>query len=107
VVPAHPNGIQLSRDRWLLVYATRGFRGVDDDRSIVYQVRHGSPDGRLVKEGFLAWSIDDWDPLGEGKSYVKQHGHPVAFGVPKGALIRGKAAAHANLFVAAWRVVAR
>src|SRR5262249_55600528 len=27
VVPAHPNAIRVSKDRWLLVYATRGFRG--------------------------------------------------------------------------------
>src|SRR5438045_6927999 len=59
VVPAHPNGVQASRDRWLLVYATRGFRGVDDDRSIVYQIRAGSPAGKLMREGMLAPSIDD------------------------------------------------
>ena len=74
--------------------------GVDDDRSIVYQLRSGAPDGPVVKEGFLARSINDWEPLGDGKKYVRQFGHPVAFGVPKGALIGGKPAAHGNVFVA-------
>ena len=35
VFPAHPNGTQLSRDRFFIVYATRGWRGIDEDRSIV------------------------------------------------------------------------
>ncbi len=107
VVPAHPNGIQVSRDRWLLVYATRSFRGVDDDLSILYQLRDRSPNGRVIKEGVLGKWVDDWDALGDGKGYVKQHGHPVAFGVPCGALIGGKLAPSANLFVVKWRRCAR
>jgi hypothetical protein len=107
VVPAHPSGLQVSRDRWLLLYATRGFRGVDDDLSIVYQLRQGSPDGKVLCEGFLVRTRNDWDPSNKGERLVKQHGHPVAFGVSKGALIGGRVPAHANLFVAKWRVVAR
>ena len=107
VIPAHPNGIPVSRNRWLLVYATRGFRGVDDDLSILYQFRAGAPDGRVIKEGAFARTQNDWDPLGDGKNYVKQHGHPVAFGVPRGALIGGKPAPSANVFVVKWRKVAR
>lgn len=107
VVPAHPNGIQVSRDRWLLVCATRGFRGVDDDRSIAYQLRAGSPEGRVIREGVLVRTRDDWDPFGEGKRYVRQHGHPVLFGVPRGARIGGKPAPSANVFVLKWRQVAR
>lgn len=106
-VPAHPNGIRVSRTRWLILYATRSFRGVDDDRSILWQLRAGSPLGTLIKEGSFAQSVNDWDPLGDGRPCVKQHGHPVAFGVPKGAHINGKPAPHANLFVAKWRRVAR
>src|SRR5688572_19777501 len=49
VFPAHPSGIQVSRERWLLLYATRGFRGVDDDLSIIYQLRQGGPDGKVVR----------------------------------------------------------
>jgi hypothetical protein len=107
VTPAHPNGIRAGKDRWLLVYATRGFRGVDDDRSLVYQLRAGSPEGRLVREGMLVSTRDDWEPLGDGKQYVKQHGHPVLFGVPRGARIGGKRAPSANVFVLKWRQVAR
>jgi hypothetical protein len=100
--PAHPNGLRLSRDRFLLLYATRGWRGVDEDRSIVYQVRAGGFDGLVLKEGLLARSVDDWDPLGDGGRYFKAHGHPGGFGVPKGAWVGGRPAPHANLFVLKW-----
>jgi hypothetical protein len=106
-VPAHPNGIRVSRTRWLILYATRSFRGVDDDRSILWQLRDGAATGRVLKEGVFARSVNDWDPLGDGRACVKQHGHPVAFGVPKGAAMNGRPAPHANLFVAKWRRVAR
>lgn len=106
VVPGQTSGLRLSKDRWLVLCNTRSFRGIDDERSVVYQVRKDAPDGHVIKEGFLAQSIDDWDPLKEGKPRVKQHGHVVSFGVPKGALIDGKPAGHANHFVALWRVVA-
>lgn len=103
VVPAHPNGIQVSRDRWLLIYATRGFARIDDDRSIVYQLRADAPTGRVIREGHLARSVTDWAALGDGNHYRKETGHPVLFGVPRGALINGKPAINANLFVAKWR----
>jgi hypothetical protein len=61
----------------------------------------------VISEGLFAKSIDDWDPLGDGRRCVRQHGHPVAFGVPRGALVDGAVPAHANLFVAKWRRVAR
>lgn len=107
VVPAHPNGLQLARDRFLVLYATRGFRGTDDDRSICYQLRSGSFTGPVLKEGFFSRSASDWDPLGDGGRYFRQHGHPVAFGVPKGARIRGHTPPHAGIFVVKWRVVAK
>lgn len=104
VFPGHPNGIPLSRDRWFVIYATRGWRKVDDDRSIVYQLRAGGPAGAVLKEGFLRQAADDWDPRGDGSRLLREHGHPVAFGVPKGARIEGKPVAHENVFVAKWRV---
>ena len=114
VVPRQGNCIQVSRDRWLMLYATHGFRGVDDERSIVYQLRRGSPDSPVIREGFLARDQSDWDALGdggksagEGKCYFKQHGHIVAFGVPKGALIHGQPARNANVFMAKWRTLGR
>lgn len=106
-LPANPNGMQVSKNKWLLVYSTRKFRGVDDDCSIVYQLRAGAPDGRLIKEGMLVRSHDQWDPFGDGSRYIKQHGHPVLFGVPRGALIDGKPAPNANVFVLKWRQVAK
>jgi len=112
VVPRHACGLQLARRRWLLVYYTHGFRGVDDERSILYQLRGEAPDGPVLREGFFARVVTDWKPDGvppapPGTVYFKQHGHAVAFGVPKGALVGGRPAPHANLFVAQWRVAAR
>ena len=114
VVPRHANCIQLSATRWLVIYSTHGYRGIDDERSIIYQVRRDAPDGAVMKEGFLMRGVAGWKPegfdpstLGPGETLYKQHGHMVAFGVPKGALIGSKPAPHANLFVVKWRVAAR
>src|SRR5438128_1451344 len=59
VVPRHANAIQLSRQRWLVVYSTHGYRGVDDERSIIYQVRRDAPDGPVLKEGFLVRTLNN------------------------------------------------
>ncbi len=107
IFPAHANGIPLSRDRWLIVCSTRGWQGVDDERSIIYQVRKDTPDGPILREGWIARSIFDWDPLGRGERFHKEHGHPIAFGVPKGALIGGRPAPHANVFAIKWRVIGK
>lgn len=107
VAPAHGNGIQLSRDRFLVLNSTLRFRGCDDNTSIVWQLRKGGYDGEVIREGLFARSIDDWYPLGEKYRCVKQHGHPVAFGVPKGALINGEPAPHANVLAVKWRKKAR
>ena len=61
----------------------------------------------MLREGILARAADDWDALGDGRRSVRQHGHPVAFGVPRGALLGGRPAPQGNLFVAKWRRVAR
>ena len=107
VAPAHGNGIQLSRTRFLVLNSTLRFRGVDDNASIVWQLREDNYDGSVIKEGLFARCIDDWYPLGDKYRCVRQHGHPVAFGVPKGALVRGEEAPHANVFTVKWRKVAR
>ena len=107
VTPAHPNGTQLSRDRFLLLNSTLGFRGVDDNLSGLYEIRDGAYDGKLVNEGFIARTRDDWDPLNDGSAHVRQHGHFTAFGVPKGARVDGATPPHANVFAVKWRRVAR
>ena len=107
IFPAHANGIPLARDRWLIVCSTRGYQGVDDERSIIYQVRKDTPDGTILREGWIARSIFDWDPLGKGEKLHKEHGHAVAFGVPKGAFIGGRPAPQENVFVIKWRVLGK
>jgi len=102
VYPAHPNGIPISHNRWLIVFATRGYRGIDDERSIHYRICDGSPVGRVIKKGVLTRSFNEWDPFGDGTSCFKHHGSPVAFGVPKDAIINGKPAPNANRFVVKW-----
>ncbi|MDP6778896.1 MAG: hypothetical protein QGI83_19235 [Candidatus Latescibacteria bacterium] len=107
IAPAHPNGLQLSRDRFMLLVSTLRFLGVDDARSGVYEIRDGAYDGPKVNEGHIVKSVDDWDPLGDGSRHVRQHGHFTGFGVPKGALIDGKTPPHANVFAVMWRRCAR
>jgi len=100
--PGNANGLQVSRDRFMMVYTTRGYRGTDDNLSVIWQLRDGSYDGPVISEGRVVESIDDWDPLDTGISCVRAHLHPVAFGVPKGAVIDGRPAPHSNLFVLKW-----
>lgn len=104
VAPAHGNGLQLSRNRFMTLVGTRGFRGVDAGRSIVWQLRRDSFSGPVIKESHFARSIDDWYPLGDTYRCRRQSGHPVLFGVPKGARVDGP---QANVFVAKWRKVGR
>jgi hypothetical protein len=109
IIPAHPNGIPVSENRWLLVYATRSFRGNDDDCSIIYQLREDRPDGKLIREGVLAKATNDWqvDGLSAGVRYKKLHRQPTAFGVPKSAVINGREAPNANVFAVLWFRAAR
>ncbi|HRJ72134.1 MAG TPA: hypothetical protein PLS03_07905 [Terrimicrobiaceae bacterium] len=107
VAPAHPNGIQLSRDVFLLLVSTLDFRGVDDSKGIVGQLRRGGFDGPVIRELSLVRCELDWDLFGDGELYVRQVGHPSAFGVPKGAVCGGGTPAHANTFVLLWRCSAR
>jgi len=100
--PAQHNTIQLSRNRWFVIFNTRGFRGNDDHRSVVYQIRADAPDGRVLTEGYLDEQTMEWDPLGDGRKFVKLCTHLVAFGVPVGALIGGRRVPHEGCFVAVW-----
>jgi len=100
--PGHINALQASRNRFLLLYTTRGWRGSDDNVSVICQIRDGAYDGRLVREVCLAKSIDNWEPFDDGKHYVRAHLHPLVFGVPKGAVIDGEVPQHAGLFAFMW-----
>src|ERR1051325_9062888 len=57
VVPRHAVCVQLAKTRWLIVYTTHGYRGVDDERSVLYQIRKDAPGGAVLKEGFLGKAI--------------------------------------------------
>lgn len=103
----HTTGIQVSKDRFLLIGGTRSFRGIDDNRSIIYQLRKDSYDGLIIREGFFAQSDDQWQALNDGRHFIMAHLHPVVFGVPKGTIQNGTIAPHANVFVALWARMAR
>lgn len=107
VCPAHANGIPLSKDTFLLLVSNLGFRGVDDTRSVVGQLRRGGYDGPVVREFVIAQAHDDWDLFHDGRMFVREYGHAGAFGVPKGALIGGKTPSHANVFAVLFRTKAR
>lgn len=107
MAPAHPNGIPLGRDVFLLLISTLDFRGVDDSKGIVGQLRRGGFDGPVIREIPLVQCALDWDLFGDGELHVRQVGHPCAFGVPKGALAGGQVPAHANVFGLLWRCSAR
>src|ERR1051326_4451525 len=74
--PHMGDALPLCKDRWLILYSTRGFLGVDqgfrggdNDRSIVYQLRRDGPKGTVIKEGILERYREDWDaPLFAAKS---------------------------------------
>lgn len=123
VAPSHPFCLRMSRDRWMIIFATRGFTGNDDDRSILYQIRASAPDGRVIREGrfrqaavasdqpetykcscthCMAYTNGSWDRLGAGESVYTMYGTPVAFGVPKGAVSAGRPLPNQNVFVATW-----
>ena len=105
--PSHGSGLQLSRDRFLLLFSTRGWRGVDDDHSVVYQLRRDRWDGEIVKEGFVSQTNTDWVPPRIDRVCSRQHGHVTGFGVPLGALINGQRVPHENHFAIMWRQVGR
>jgi hypothetical protein len=103
VFPAQHNTAQLAEDRWLVIFETRGFRGNDDNRSVVYHLRQDRPDGPVLSEGYLDPQVDNWDPLGDGRRFVKLCNHSVVFGVPEGAVLNREVPSHAGHFAAAWR----
>ena len=107
VFPRHVGGLQLSRDRFLLLLTSGGWRGSDDNRATLYQIRAGGYDGELLCEGVLRATTDDWDARADGRVYKRETVGPVGFGVPAGALIDGQVPAHAGLFVFMWKRVAR
>ncbi|MCC5807342.1 MAG: hypothetical protein JJU00_13540 [Opitutales bacterium] len=105
--PGHINAAQASRDRFLVLYSTRNWRGSDDNCSVICQIRAGAYDGPVLRERCLAESINDWRPFGDGRTFVKAHVHPVVFGVPAGAVVEGRVPANAGLFVFMWNRRAR
>lgn len=107
VFPSQHNTLRLSQERWLVVFATRGFRGIDDNRSIVYQIRKGTPDGPVIKEAGIDMTRGDWDAAGDGHLFWKECNTPIPFGVPRGAMVDGTPAPNANFFGLIWYVLPR
>lgn len=101
-MPSHTTCVQASANRFLVVFGVRGFAGIDDERDVVYQLRTDAPDGRVIKQDFLARNVEDWDPFNTGQTCLKILGTPTLFGVPKNAMQQGKVPSHHNLFVIKW-----
>ena len=104
--PSHPFCAQLSADRFVWVYQTRGFSGIDSEHSIIYQLRADAADGPVLREGFLSKYREDWDLNGDGRLFIKSHGHPKVTGVPKGAVDKaGTPYPAQNVFLATWYII--
>lgn len=103
-LPTQPlsGAVRASEHHWLFTYATLETSGWDLPRAIIVQIRRGGPDGQIVREVELAGRDETFDPLGRGDRLLKAVGSGKVFGVPCGARIDGRAAAHAGLFVARW-----
>lgn len=97
VSPHAASGCQIANDRWILLFYTRGYRVVDEERSVLYQIREGKPDGKVLREGMLAPS----DAFGS-PNQILIHGHAVVWGVPMGAQADGQPLPNANHFCAKW-----
>jgi len=104
ITPEISSCVQVSRDKWVILFGTVDPRGHDTNRSIFYQIRQGSPDGTVLKEGIIEKAISGWDPLGVGQNFRKINAVVKVFGVPKGALRNGKPIPTANHFVAKWYI---
>ncbi len=107
IAPHHPNGLQLSPDRFLLLVGTVGFAGKDDARGIGYELRAESYVGPVLARGALEYAQPADTFLPPGVQGRLQLGHPQGFGVPLGAVIDGRELAHQNLFCARWRACVR
>jgi hypothetical protein len=105
--PRHVNALQLRHDRFLLLITSGGWRVVDDNRSLIYQIRADTYDGPIIQEGFITQGADDWEILGDGRQFRRETISPNGFGVPSGAVIDGNVPVHAGLFVIMWRRRAR
>lgn len=80
--PNYATGMRLSPDRWLIVYDTVDCRGADFWRSVMYQVREGSPLGAVRNSGVLAQRERVATPLGKRYPCWRGYGNPNVFGVP-------------------------
>lgn len=107
VQPSYPTFVQLSCDRYLILFQTRGFGGIDNERAICYQIRADRPNGPVLKEKVLSPYTPKWRPLEDGPTFYKQQGTPMGFGVPAGVRIGDRKLPHANVFVVHWYNAAR
>lgn len=100
MTPNYAQGMQVSKHRWLLLFDTVDCRGRDCWRAIFYQLRDGAPNGPVIKEDILVPM--DVVKTSEDVEWVRSHGQPAVFGVPKGALLEGSVPDHTNVFAITW-----
>ncbi|MAE63214.1 MAG: hypothetical protein CMJ18_02980 [Phycisphaeraceae bacterium] len=101
MTPNYAQGMQVSRDRWLILFDTADRRGRDCWRAVFYQVRDGAPDGPVLNEKLLV-ARDRLAVSADGTELFRANGQPAVFGVPKGAFIDGRVPEHANVFAITW-----
>jgi hypothetical protein len=101
MTPNYAQGLQVSRDRWLILYDTVDSKGRDCWRSIFYQLRADGPDGDVIMNGQL-FGMESITTLSDGTDVLRSNGQPGIFGVPEGAVIDGQTPAHANVFAVSW-----
>lgn len=101
MIPNYAQGMQVSRDRWLILYDTVDRRGRDCWRAIFLQLRADGPDGPVIREELLV-PMDPLLTLPDGTEVLRSNGMPAIFGVPKGALVNGAVPVHANVYAITW-----
>jgi hypothetical protein len=76
---------RIAPGRWLILLNTVDALGCDANRSILWQLRAGTPQGSILGQGVLAAMQRDLDPLGDGSKFWWGNSTPQIFGVPTDA----------------------
>ena len=73
--PNYATGMEVSKDRWLIIYDTVDARGCDFWRGIFCQIRAHQPDGEIINSGIIAPLETHHRPFGENYPCRKGYGN--------------------------------